>query len=201
MSYNSNEELKSKYGRNNNTSKSNDSRQDAEKVNNPDLKQDKNSETKKTEFEYQEESAQNLIAQEIIQKEKDNKKIKEKKHETTLVKFLKIVVYIAIISTVLSIGIALIAKTNVNAESEAIIEQIKKAENLYFDATNRYCYFSKTNYNDTLGVDLSKRKYFMSYEVIPNIEFGSYEVKLYGATNAFTITYYAIKSFILSKTQ
>jgi hypothetical protein len=100
---------------------------------------------------------------------------------------------------VLSIVIALIAKADVNTESEAIIEQIKKAENLYFNATNRYCYFSKINYNDTLGVDLSKRKYFMSYEVIPNKEFGNYEVKLYGATNAFTITYYVIKGFILNK--
>lgn len=112
---------------------------------------------------------------------------------------MKIIVYIAIIATVLSIVVALVAKTSVNTESEEIIEQIKKAEDLYFDATNRYYYFSRTSYNDTLGVDLSRRKYFMSYEVVPNIEFGNYEIKLYGATNAFTITYYVIKSLIFNK--
>jgi hypothetical protein len=96
---------------------------------------------------------------------------------------LKIIVYIAIITTVLSIITAFIARTDVNTESEAVIEQIKKAEDLYFNSTGRYCYFSKTNYNETLGVDLSKRKYFVSYEVF-RYEIGNTKIKLYGATNA-----------------
>lgn len=199
MAYNSDEELKAKYGRNN-TSKSNDTQQNTEKVNYSDSKQEENTNKDNLAVKFQQESAKNLIEQEIIQNDNRNQKIKAKKTETIIVKFLKIIVYIAIIATVLSIVVALFAKTNVNTESEAIIEQIKKAEDLYFDATNRYCYFSKTNYNDTLGVDLSKRKYFMSYEVVPNIEFGNYEIKLHGATNAFTITYYVIKSLIFNKT-
>lgn len=199
MAYNSDEELKAKYGRNN-SAKSNDSQQNPEKGNYSGSKKEENAKTDNLDVKFQQESAKNLIEQEITQKDNRNQKIKGKKPETIVVKFLKIIVYIAIIATVLSIVVALFAKTNVNTESEAIIEQIKKAEDLYFDATNRYCYFSKTNYNDTLGVDLSKRKYFMSYEVIPNIEFGNYEIKLHGATNAFTITYYVIKSLIFTKT-
>lgn len=189
------EDLKSKYGRNNNSSDQ--------------------QETVKQEFKKTEEPVQQVIKNnpnpvkpavnpetEIAQTgvyDKIKAAGKVKKPETKTVKFLKIVVYICIIATVLSIVTAFMARTDVNTESEEIIEQVRKAEDLYFQAMNKYCYFSKTHYNDTLGVDLAKRKYFTSYEVVPNIEFGNYEIKLYGATNAFTITYYVIKNFVFSK--
>ncbi len=194
MSYD--EELKAKYGRNGSAAKSNEN--NAAVTENSGLKQEENSAAEKITVNLEQDSAQNLIERQITD-EKRNKKIKTVKPDTPLVKFLKIIVYIAIISTVLSIITAFIARTDVNTESETVIEQIKKAEDLYFGLTGRYCYFSKTKYNETLGVDLSKRKYFVSYEVVPNIEFGNYEVKLYGATNAFTITYYVIKNFIVNK--
>jgi len=190
------EELKAKYGRNGSAAKSNEN--NAAVTENSGLKQEENSAAEKITVNLEQDSAQNLIESQI-KDEKRNKKIKTVKPDTPLVKFLKIIVYIAIISTVLSIITAFIARTDVNTESETVIEQIKKAEDLYFGSTGRYCYFSKTKYNETLGVDLSKRKYFVSYEVVPNIEFGNYEVKLYGATNAFTITYYVIKNFIFNK--
>jgi len=197
MSY-VNEELKAKYGRNN-PSKSNDIQQNPEKTNLSNSKQETNPAGDNLSVNLQQESAEKLIEREITENYSRNEKIKDRKAETNIVKFLKIIVYIAIIATVLSIVIAFVSKTSVNTESEEIIEQIKKAEDLYFDATNRYYYFSKTGYNDTLSVDLSKRKYFTSYEVVPNIEFGNYEIKLYGATNAFTITYHVIKNLILNK--
>ena len=197
MSY-VNEELKAKYGRNN-PSKSNDIQQNPEKTNLSNSKQETNPAGDNLSVNLQQESAEKLIEREIAENYSRNEKIKDRKAETNIVKFLKIIVYIAIIATVLSIVIAFVSKTSVNTESEEIIEQIKKAEDLYFDATNRYYYFSKTGYNDTLSVDLSKRKYFTSYEVVPNIEFGNYEIKLYGATNAFTITYHVIKNLILNK--
>ncbi|GAB1401917.1 hypothetical protein MASR1M68_08280 [Elusimicrobiota bacterium] len=198
MAYVVDEELKAKYGRNN-SSKSGDVQQSPEKTKPSNSKQETNPAGDNLSVNLQQESAEKLIEQEIAENYSRNEKIKDKKSETSAVKFLKIIVYIAIIATVLSIVVALVAKTSVNTESEEIIEQIKKAEDLYFDATNRYYYFSRTSYNDTLGVDLSRRKYFMSYEVVPNIEFGNYEIKLYGATNAFTITYYVIKSLIFNK--
>lgn len=198
MSYAGDQELKAKYGRNN-SAKSNDIQQNTEKTNLSDSKQETNPGRDNLSVKLQQESAEKLIEREIAGNDTHNQKMKEKKSETNAVRFLKIIVYIAIIATVLSIVVALGAKTSVNTESEQIIEQIKKAEDLYFDATNRYYYFSRTSYNDTLGVDLSRRKYFMSYEVVPNIEFGNYEIKLYGATNAFTITYYVIKSLIFNK--
>ncbi len=189
------EDLKSKYGRNNSSSDQ--------------------QEPVKQEFKKTEEPAKHVIKNtpnpvqspvdpetEIAQTgiyDKIKAAGKVKKPETKTVKFLKILVYICIIATVLSIITAFLARTNVNTESEEIIEQVRKAEDLYFQAMNKYCYFSKTRYNDTLGVDLSKRKYFTSYEVVPNIEFGNYEIKLYGATNAFTITYYVVKNFVFSK--
>ena len=198
MAYVPNEELKAKYGRNN-PSKSNDIQQNPEKTNLSNSKQETNPAGDNLSVNLQQESAEKLIEREITENYSRNEKIKDRKAETNIVKFLKIIVYIAIIATVLSIVIAFVSKTSVNTESEEIIEQIKKAEDLYFDATNRYYYFSKTGYNDTLSVDLSKRKYFTSYEVVPNIEFGNYEIKLYGATNAFTITYHVIKNLILNK--
>ena len=51
----------------------------------------------------------------------------------------------------------------------------------------------------TLGIDLNKYKYFTSYEVIRDEKTGNYVAKVYGATNAFTITYFVIKSWIMNK--
>ena len=126
---------------------------------------------------------------------KVNKK-KKTKEESVIVKFFKVIVIILIVVICSSIIIALTMRPKINLEGEQIIEQIKKAENLYFLVQKKYHYFAKTNYDNTLGVDLNKYKYFTFYEVIPSQETSNYEVKLYGATNAFTITYYTLKAFI-----
>lgn len=189
------EDLKSKYGRNNSSSDQQEPvKQEFKKTEEPAKHVIKNTPNPvQSSVDPETEIAQTGIYDKI------KAAGKVKKPETKTVKFLKILVYICIIATVLSIITAFLARTNVNTESEEIIEQVRKAEDLYFQAMNKYCYFSKTRYNDTLGVDLSKRKYFTSYEVVPNIEFGNYEIKLYGATNAFTITYYVVKNFVFSK--
>ena len=85
------------------------------------------------------------------------------------------------------------------AESEQIIDKIKKAEDLYYAKVKKYHYFSRTDYDYTLGIDLNKYKYFTSYEVIRDEKTGNYATKVYGATNAFTITYFVIKSWIMNK--
>lgn len=119
--------------------------------------------------------------------------------ETKLVKFLKVVVSILIIAVITCIIIAFIMKPEINIEGEQIIEQIKKTEDLYYAKVQKYHYFSKTSYDQTLGIDLSKYKYFTSYEVLPDEESGNYAAKAYGATNAFTITYYAIKNWLKNR--
>ncbi|MFA7074355.1 MAG: hypothetical protein WC234_04100 [Endomicrobiaceae bacterium] len=126
------------------------------------------------------------------------KKIKLRE-ESAVVKFFKAVIIVLIIGVASSIIIAFTMRPKINLEGEQIIEQIKKAETLYFTVQKKYHYFAKTNYDNTLGIDLNKYKYFTFYEVIPSVETNNYEVKLYGATNAFTITYYTVKAFIKEK--
>lgn len=124
---------------------------------------------------------------------------KRVQEESVTVKFLKAVIIVLIIVIASSIIIAFTMRPKINLEGEQIIEQIKKAETLYFSVQKKYHYFAKTNYDSTLGVDLNKYKYFTFYEVVPNEESKNYEVKLYGATNAFTITFYTVKAFFKEK--
>lgn len=119
-----------------------------------------------------------------------------KKKETPFVKFLKVVVIFLIIAIVTCTIIAFIMRDKVNIEGAEIIDQINNAEEIYYTLYKKYYYFSKTSYDSTLGIDMSIYKYFIYYEVIHNDETGNYEIKLYGATNAFTITYYTIKAFL-----
>ena len=121
------------------------------------------------------------------------------KQETLFVKFLKAVISFLIIAVAACIIIAFIMKPEINVEGEQIIEQIKKTEELYYAQTQRYHHFPKTTYDQTLGIDLRKYKYFMSYEVLPDEESGNYAAKAYGATNAFTITYYTVKAWLKNK--
>lgn len=116
--------------------------------------------------------------------------------ETKLVKFCKTVVSALIVLVVLCIVIAIFMKPKINMESGEIIDQINNAENMYYTMYKKYYYFSKTSYDSTLGIDMSIYNYFDSYEVLHNDETGNYEIKLYGATNAFTIVYYTIKSYL-----
>ena len=118
------------------------------------------------------------------------------KKETLLVKFLKVVVVFLIILVVACTVIAFIMRDKVNVEGAEIIDQINNAEAMYYSFYKRYYYFSKTSYDSTLGIDMSIYKYFNYYEVLNNDETGNYEIKLYGATNAFTITYHTIKAFL-----
>ena len=118
------------------------------------------------------------------------------KKETLLVKFLTVVVAFLIILVVACTVIAFIMRDKVNVEGAEIIDQINNAEAMYYSFYKRYYYFSKTSYDSTLGIDMSIYKYFNYYEVLNNDETGNYEIKLYGATNAFTITYHTIKAFL-----
>ena len=163
-------------------------------------KVDKNQATKEKEIKTNIENMINKYTQE----HKDlsmpiNNAFTLTKQETQLVKFLKVVVSILIIAVIACIVIAFIMKPEINMEGEQIIEQIKKTEDLYYAKVQKYHYFSKTNYDQTLGIDLSKYKYFTSYEVLPDEESGNYAAKAYGATNAFTITYYAIKDWLKNR--
>lgn len=128
-----------------------------------------------------------------------NKSVASYSQETPLVKALKAIISLIIIGTVVCIIVAFMMKPQINVEGGQIIDQIKRAEDLYYTKVKKYHYFSQTNYDHTLGIDLSKYKYFTSYEVVRSEKTGNYEAKIYGATNAFTITFYAIKAWISGK--
>jgi len=127
-----------------------------------------------------------------------NQTIVYKRGETKLENILKNIISCCVVITVICLIVAFMMRPQINIESGLIIEKIKKAEDIYYNKVKKYHYFSKTNYDHTLGIDLSKYKYFNSYEVVPDTETGNYLAKIYGATNAFTITYYALKSWIKS---
>lgn len=119
--------------------------------------------------------------------------------ETKFVKFLKTIIVLCILLTIVCIIVSFVMKPQINIESTQIIEKIKIAEDLYYAKVNKYHYFSKTDYDHTLGIDLNKYKYFTAYEVVRDEKTGNYAVKVYGATNAFAITYCVIKSLIMNK--
>ena len=202
----SNEDLKAKYGRGNS---SNTQGKDTNTINNSSMSENEakygrnNTYTKKTKEQLTKqqkdikENIANVISQytQTHQSFKPNESIKQNQ-ESFLVKTTKGIIMFAILLIIACIVIALIAKPQINEEGDIIIEQIKKAEDLYYSKMHNYHYFSKTNYDQTLGLDLSIYKYFTACEVIPNEETGNYEAKIYGATNAFTMTYYYLKALI-----
>ena len=209
----SNEDLRSKYGRGNTYSEQEKSQvhTEASSKSEEEAKYGRNNtftKKSKTPLTQQQKEIKENIANVISQysqehpslKEQPNPDIKQNK-ESLFVRITKGIISFCIILTVVCIIIALIAKPQVDAEGELIIEQIKKSEDLYFSKMHKYHYFSKTNYDQTLGVDLSIYKYFTTCEVIPEQESGNYEAKIYGATNAFTMTYYYLKALILKKQQ
>lgn len=203
----SNENLEAKYGRRS-------SSQQSQNINNPSTPRNEdeakygryNTFTKKTanvvtqqerDIRSNIESVLSQYSKESVNKETQKTKLaQEANQESAFKKFMKGVIMFLILLTVLCIIIALIAKPQIDFEGEQIIEQIKKSEDLYYTKIHKYHYFSKTNYDQTLGIDLSTCKYFISCEVVPNEEYGNYEIKIYGATNAFTMTYYYLKSLI-----
>lgn len=162
-------------------------------------KVDKNQAAKEKEIKANIEDLINKYTQEHKDLSAPIAKVTVDKQETMFVKFLKAVVSVLIVIVVVCIIIAVIMKPEINMEGEQIIEQIKKTEDLYYAKVQKYHYFSKTSYDQTLGIDLSKYKYFTAYEVLPDEESGNYAAKAYGATNAFTITYYAIKNWLKNR--
>lgn len=116
--------------------------------------------------------------------------------ESKFVKVLKAIIMFLIVAIVLCIVVAILMKPKINMEGGEIIDQINNAESMYYTMYGKYYYFSKTSYDSTLGIDMSIYKYFDSYEVLHNDETGNYEIKIYGATNAFTIVYYTLKSYL-----
>ena len=206
----SNEDLKSKYGRGNSYS---DPNRDTANTNVSSKSEEEtkygrnNTYTKKTKetLTQQQKDIKENIANVVSQytQEHQNFKINEndikRNQESAFVKAIKGFISFLILLIVICIVIALIAKPQIDMEGDIIIEQIKKTEDLYYSKMHKYHYFSKTSYDPTLGIDLSIYKYFTTCEVIPSPETGNYEAKIYGATNAFTMTYYYLKALIANK--
>jgi len=128
---------------------------------------------------------------------KGSKKIKS--GDSFIVRLIKDIIVLCILLIIACMGIAIVAKPTINTEADAIIEKLKKAEDIYYTSVHKYHYFPRTEYDNTLGVDISECKYFSRYEVIPNEQTGNYEIKLYGATNTFTMAYYYAKAFLKEK--
>jgi len=202
----SNEDLRAKYGRGN-SGKAQEKEVSSTPINNSKTEAEakygrNNTYTKKTKetLTPQQKEIKENIANVISQYAQEHKSFKVEQNnngkESLLVRTIKGILIFLILSISLCIIIALIAKPQVEAEGDIIIEQIKKSEDLYYSKMHKYHYFSKTDYDQTLGIDLSTYKYFTTCEVIPNEETGNYEAKIHGATNAFTMTYYYLKSLL-----
>ena len=126
-------------------------------------------------------------------------KEKTKKEKFSIIKFLSSIVTFCFFIIVLCVVIAYIAKPQLEDEKNNIIKQIENAEYIYHLKTNKYYYFPTTEHDTTLNIDISSCKYFYSYEVKQKEESKNYEIHLHGATNAFTITYYYLKTFLKEK--
>lgn len=204
----SNEDLKSKYGRGNfhNEQGKNTINSDNSSKTEEEAKYGRNNTyTKKTKenLTQQQKEIKENIANVISQYSQEHQSFNnqptsniKQNQESLFVKTVKGIISFLILAIIVCIVIALIAKPQIDNEGELIIEQIKKSEDLYYSKMHKYHYFSKTNYDQTLGIDLSIYKYFTSCEVTPSAETGNYEAKIYGATNAFTMTYYYLKTLI-----
>lgn len=125
-----------------------------------------------------------------------NYKITENKKDSLFVSFIKGILLLCIILIFACIGISIFAKPYIETEGDEIISQLEKAEKIYFSSVSQYHFFPKTQYDKTLGVDISSCKYFSSYEVRPNEQNNTYAIKLYGATNTFSMSYYYVKAFL-----
>ena len=125
--------------------------------------------------------------------------ITERKRDSLFVSFIKGILLLCIFLIFACIGLSIFAKPYIETEGDQIINQIEKAEKIYFSSVYQYHFFPKTQYDKTLGVDISSCKYFSSYEVRPNEQNKTYEIKLYGATNTFSMSYYYVKAFLKEK--
>lgn len=207
-----NESLEEKYGRRKHPSQeTKQTFQEKPDYDNNEYKYDTNNiYTKKTKTEYspREKDIRANIANVVSQytethnnikmdERKGSKKIRS--DESLIVKLIKNLIMLCIILIIACMGIAIVAKPTINTEADAIIENLKKAEDIYYTSVHKYHYFPKTEYDNTLGVDISECKYFSRYEVIPNEQTGNYEIKLYGATNTFKMAYYYAKAFLKEK--
>lgn len=208
------ESLEEKYGRRKHPSQeTKQSFQEKPNYDNNEYKYGRNNTyTKKTKAEYspREKDIRANIASVVSQYTETNnnikmdsqkgfKRIKTRNEDSFAVKFIKSIIILCIFLIIACMGIAILAKPTINIEGDAIIEQLKKSEELYHSSVHKYHFFPKTEYDNTLGVDISECKYFSSYEVIPNKETGNYQIKLYGATNTFTMAYYYVKTFLKEK--
>ena len=122
------------------------------------------------------------------------KNIKFKK-DSLLIKIVKLILTLFLISMISCLIVSFSVMSKVDAEKAAIKKQIDNAEKWYYAFHKKYHYFSKTPYDSVLEINLNDYKYFNCYEVLPKDETSNYEIKLYGATNIFAITYHTIRAF------
>ena len=123
-------------------------------------------------------------------------KVKVKRPDTKVEKIIKGILYFLIFSI---IGITIYAhsvKDSMSEESENMIAQINRTQDLYSSMAGEYHFFSKTAYDATLGVETKDNRFFTAYAVVPSSD-EQYEVKLYGRTNAFAIVYHDLKIALL----
>ncbi len=126
---------------------------------------------------------------------KKDLKIKMKKNKKSS-GFLLSLVTLAFLLAILCGVIAYIAKPEIDAESEKITKQIYDAETTYYNTFSKFHFFNETSYDKTLGVNISKSKYFTAYAVVPDEKKENCEIRLYGATDAFSMAYYYVKDLI-----
>ncbi|WP_372519008.1 hypothetical protein [Candidatus Ruminimicrobiellum ovillum] len=140
-------------------------------------------------------SFKNQVRDSSLKRDSANKKFKKNK-EHGFSDFIVSVITLVFLLVLLCGAIAYIAKPEIDAESEKITKQISDAETTYFGTFGKFHYLNKVGYSNTLGINLAKSKYFTAFEVVPDEKKENCEIRLYGATDAFTMAYCYVKNFI-----
>ncbi len=179
---------------------------DTEKINNPQTDIPQNNEQKGKSVQ---ENIANVVEQyssfksqvrdsSLGKESSSNKKVKKykKAKKYGFSDFLVSVVTLVFLLVLLCGAIAYLAKPEIDKESEKITNQISEAESTYFGTFGKFHYLEKSGYSNTLGINLAKSKYFTAFEVVPDEKKENCEIRLYGATDAFTMAYYYVKYFI-----
>jgi len=177
---------------------------DTEKVNNPQTDIPQNNEQKGKSVQEnianvveQYSSFRDQVRDSSLKRSSTKKEIKIKnRKERKFSDFIVSLITVAFLLTLLCGALAYMAKPEIDAESQKITKQIYDAETTYYNTFGKFHFFQKTGYNKTLGVNISKSKYFTAYEVIPDEKKVDCEIRLYGATNAFTMAFYYVKDLI-----
>ena len=121
-----------------------------------------------------------------------------KPKDGAIVKFIKFILYVAILSVV-AMGIyAFLVRDAIRQEGDTMITYVNRMQDLYFAMSGRFHSTPRTSHDGTLGIDMSNNRFFTAFSTNSTGD-ARYEVQLYGRTNAFTIALGDLQRWLASR--